>query len=938
MKKIYFVLLSSLLCINLVFGQANLTSFNRHSSNNEISNTLKNKASKNNLPVKVKGQKSRTDLNPTANRMAPVNNNACSAIMVVVDGGAVTGDNLLATAQNNEVVPPHVTSCFANNGWCEGPPVTVDNSVWYKFVVPVGGAVTISTCNGAGSFDTQLAVWDPVVCNNFSSYIFIGGNDDGTNCTTTYTSFLSLLGLTVGDTLWVQLDGYGGDEGTFDLEINTLITAVNDQPCNAIAVAVGGSAGTFTLDNAYADPNENAIVPPESDCISNEGWCELVPTINNSVWFTFTAPLTGAVSISTCNSAVPFDTQLALYEVGTCSDYSTYSLLAANDDGDTTLCITSVDFYTSYLAICGLIPGNTYYLMVDGYNGASGDFDLAIDSFTPSLPTTAAVSSLAPSCVNGNNGVAVVTTTGGFGPYQSLWSNGFIGSSLISNPGTYSVTVTDRCGNTSTASATIPSGTNTLTVLSGNTLHICDGTPVTLSASANGGIPNDTVIQFTAYDLTNGSLIKFGLGNLTTPQIITTGNTEAYFAGELTPTGYFVIDNNTSELVQLELVSGSKSVLGKLAVKNGHTWSGMAWDNTGNTLYAVSTNGIISTLYTINTATATSTIVADITGAPITIWLTCSPGGNLFTFDLGTDSVYTLDKLNGNATSLSSIGFDANFAQGADFDDVSGTLYLAAYNGTSMASELYSIDTLSGVSTFIGTLSEELDAFVCMPYITGDAFLYSWLPATGLSATNIANPVANPTATTIYTVTITDACGNTSTSTQEVTVSNLVLTTTKTDVTLFGGSDGTATTTLTGGALPLTYLWSNGSTTANLSNIIAGTYTVTVTDANGCSKTGSVTVNQPPSNTEDIATAGFYSFTISPNPSTGKILLHAKTLRKSTLEIQVYSASGKLIASYKETPGIKFSRSIDLETAGKGTYFIQLKTNIGIYSHRVFIQ
>ena len=57
-----------------------------------------------------------------------------------------------------------------------------------------------------------------------------------------------------------------------------------------------------------------------------------------------------------------------------------------------------------------------------------------------------------------------------------------------------------------------------------------------------------------------------------------------------------------------------------------------------------------------------------------------------------------------------------------------------------------------------------------------------------------------------------------------------------------GGSDGTIKLTVTGGATNYTYLWSNGAKTKDLSDLGAGIYTVTVTDANGCKKTGSITL------------------------------------------------------------------------------------------------
>ena len=71
------------------------------------------------------------------------------------------------------------------------------------------------------------------------------------------------------------------------------------------------------------------------------------------------------------------------------------------------------------------------------------------------------------------------------------------------------------------------------------------------------------------------------------------------------------------------------------------------------------------------------------------------------------------------------------------------------------------------------------------------------------------------------------------------------ITMTSTDVTVNGGSDGTATATVTGGVSPYTYLWSNGATTATITGLTASTYTCFVTDANGCTDEDSVTISEP---------------------------------------------------------------------------------------------
>ena len=83
----------------------------------------------------------------------------------------------------------------------------------------------------------------------------------------------------------------------------------------------------------------------------------------------------------------------------------------------------------------------------------------------------------------------------------------------------------------------------------------------------------------------------------------------------------------------------------------------------------------------------------------------------------------------------------------------------------------------------------------------------------------------------------------------------LLVSATATPVSCFGGANGTVTSIASGGTPGYTYLWSNGTTTANLTAVAAGTYTVTVRDANNCSATASATVTQPATALTASATA-----------------------------------------------------------------------------------
>ncbi len=111
------------------------------------------------------------------------------------------------------------------------------------------------------------------------------------------------------------------------------------------------------------------------------------------------------------------------------------------------------------------------------------------------------------------------------------------------------------------------------------------------------------------------------------------------------------------------------------------------------------------------------------------------------------------------------------------------------------------------------------------------------------------NDTASSLSAGTYTVTVTDANGCSKTS--SVTISEpsaLSISTTPVSTTCPGGSDGSATAVALGGTGTHAYSWNTFpvQNSATVSNVPAGSYTVTVTDANGCTKTSSVNIPQPP--------------------------------------------------------------------------------------------
>jgi len=161
---------------------------------------------------------------------------------------------------------------------------------------------------------------------------------------------------------YVQAVCAAGDSSlwTGPFEFNTLLS--NDMACNAIDLPVDGSIATHNNIGATVN-GEGAIVPASGAVDGTMTWGDDA-IADGPVWFSFKAPSSGNVIVSTANDITTnagSRTEIAVYETGDCGVFSNYNLLGANGD--------KVAFDNgSEVALCGLTPFQTYYVMVDGYS------------------------------------------------------------------------------------------------------------------------------------------------------------------------------------------------------------------------------------------------------------------------------------------------------------------------------------------------------------------------------------------------------------------------------------------------------------------------------------------------------------------------------------------------------------------------------------------
>ncbi|GAB4494843.1 MAG: hypothetical protein OHK0019_22310 [Saprospiraceae bacterium] len=507
--------------------------------------------------------------------------------------------------------------------------------------------------------------------------------------------------------------------------------------------------------------------------------------------------------------------------------------------------------------------GNFFVTVTDA-NGCTG-----VDNFTANIPAAPLVS------INGDNQIcqgetATLLATPGFSNY--VWSNGSFGDFIqVTQAGTYEVTVTDNFGCTATDAFAVSVLTNPNPVISGPA-SICAGGSATFSVANN----------FAAYNWSNGG----------TGPSITVSAPGTYSVTVTANNGCTGTDDATliiSNSLQPQIVEQLYTCNGQITLDAGAGFTTYAWSGGGNgQTITVSNPGNYSVTVTDATGcTGTDIIAVTIPTAPAvditgdnqicpgeTTALSATPGfdylwsngGNTQTINVNAAGNYTVtatdafgctatDAITVTALAAPSVSISGPTTictgNAATFDAGNFSNYLWSTGETTQTITTgiagnYSVivTAANGCTatddvnlTVANGLAPQITAqpYTCNGQITLDAgagFLtYSWSNG-GNGQTAIANSSGD------YFVTVTDATGCTGTALAAVVIPPAP------QVSISGNTvfceNSNATLEATAGFA--NYLWSNGATTATIAVNNGGTFTVTATDAFGCTDTESISV------------------------------------------------------------------------------------------------
>ena len=504
-------------------------------------------------------------------------------------------------------------------------------------------------------------------------------------------------------------------------------------------------------------------------------------------------------------------------------------------------------------------------------------------------------------CYGGHTGSATAQATGGTAPYAYTWNSiPATGSPSITGlpAGTWTVTASDAAGCTVSRNVVITQPAQPLAAtLAAQQAVTCFGDANGSAAViATGGSGNYNITWNTLPTQSGSAMHGAGPGNYVAtvadangcPQVL---NFPVTISGPISPLQLSFVTSTYNGGANVSCTGAHDGSI-DLTVMGGTPGYTYAWqDGHGNTLSVQDPTGLQAGSYHISVTDAhgcaKDTTITLSASAAITATAAVNPalchGGNTGSVTLAPAGGVPPYAFHWNGPN----GFSATSKDLASIPAGVYTVLITDANGCYLSQpfDVTEPGTFAfNASTTPVNCSNTADGTILLSALGGTPpYQYSWTGPNAFTATgaNITGLMGG-----IYHMVLTDANGCSALFSQEISSPpplTLFAISNKnhngTDISCAGAADGSISTTCNGGTAPYTYSWNgpNGftATTANLTGLVSGTYTLVATDAHGCSRTASVTLSAPPALVATVAAGTFAggSNTSCAGASNGSLIL-----------------------------------------------------------------
>lgn len=212
-------------------------------------------------------------------------------------------------------------------------------------------------------------------------------------------------------------------------------------------------------------------------------------------------------------------------------------------------------------------------------------------------------------------------------------------------------------------------------------------------------------------------------------------------------------------------------------------------------------------------------------------------------------------------------------------------------------------------------------------------YTFAWDSASGNQITATASNLCPGT----YTVLVTDGNGCTTANTAYISEpAALVISTSSVPTSCQSCTDGSATASVSGGTPSYSYFWTpSGQTTQTATNLSAGSYTVTVTDAEGCTIMDTVVVTAP-TGIESNA-AGIYLH-VYPNPIINVANIEVGHVEGEVMSITLFDVTGKMLETKQYNVPKGTTVQMSFENYPSGAYLMEVRAGDAKTTVKVFKQ